>query len=636
MAGRFAQSRADGSYKAGSAPQGGQFVPAGQVAAASAFGAGSAPYGTAGSAMLFDAFGRMLPWDAFRSPIDGGPGVPIQPRFPDPNRSPREFQFNPGWNLVVTPRTENQQTRFADLRALADSCPYLRIAINHRKKQIRGMKWEISPRDAKTPSAKKEYQDDITRLTDFFEKPNRIDGLRFGEWIGQAIEETLITDALTFFKAPTMDGAGLHSLIQIDGATIKLLIDEFGHVVGYQQIIYGYPTTQYRTQPTETVVRDAEELDGRILYLVSNPRVDDVYGTAPVEEIRPIIDLAIRRILRQNSWYADGTIPESLLESPAEWDLETIKSAQDYWNSLTSLQDRSAARWLPAGVKYIPTKPYQYTKDEEEAIISAICAHMGISRSIFVAQVNKATAENDRNVSDDVGLKPLAQFFKDFLDDLIQNDLGAPDLELNWVREPSGSEYENAQALALYVSSGILTIDEVRAEKGMDPIPEEEKPEPPPVMVAPGQVGPDGKPVPVAAVPGEKPEEPAPKPPASKTPPPAKPEAKPADKAAQKAELAAWEKFARKRVEKKKHSSPFVASVLPRTIADVVVQGLRNASTDTDVRNVFTAARALIQKGPSKSSLEHHLETSVKRMFSRQKAQLLERVAARLKAREAA
>jgi hypothetical protein len=629
MAGRFAQAKADGTYRPGTggAPAGGQFVPAGMVAAASAFGAGSAPYGTPGSSLLYDAWGRPLPWDAFRSPIDGGPGVPIQPRFPDPRRSPREFEFNPGWNLVVTPRTESQMTRFAELRALADTCPYIRIAINHRKKQIRGMKWDISHRDAKTPSAKKEFATEIDRVKEFFEKPNRIDGLRFGEWIGQAIEEVLITDALTFFKAPTMDGNDLHSLVQIDGATIKLLIDEFAHVVGYQQIIYGYPTTQYRTEPVEQVIRSAEELDGRILYLVSNPAVDNVYGTAPVEEIRPIVDLAIRRIARQLSWYTDGTVPESFLESPADWDLETIKSAQEYSNSLNDYAERSQMRWLPAGTKYIPTKPYQYSKDEEEAIISAVCAHMGVSRSLFVAQVNRATAENDRNVSSDVGLKPNLQFFKDWIDDVIQGDLDAPDLEFTWVDEPSGSEKENAEALSLYVSSGILTVDEVRAEKGLDPIPESEKPKPPAAFGLPMAIGPDGKPIaPAAAAPG------GPKAPRAKA--PAEP---PADEPAQKAELAAWERFARKRLEKGRHVAEFTIAALPKAVADFVVRDLKNARTDAEVRGVFGAAREELAKATaSRKSYELEIKSKVHRMLDREKAQLLERVKAKLKPRAAA
>lgn len=623
MAGRFSQSRNDGSYKPGTAPHIGQLLPAGMVAAASAFGSGSQPYGTPGAAILFDAFDRPLSWDAFRSPIDGGPGVPIQPRFPDPNRSPREFQFNPGWNLVVTPRTESQQTRFAELRALADACPYLRIAINHRKKQIRGLRWEVSPLDAKTPSAKKEFQGDLNRVNKFLERPNRIDGLRFGEWIGQAIEETLVTDALCFFKAPTMDGKELHSLVQIDGATIKLLIDEFGHIAGYQQILYGYPTTQYRTDPVDDVVRTAEELDGRILYLVSNPSVDNVYGTAPVEEIRPIIDLAIRRIARQLEWYTSGTVPDSFLISPVDLsDPETIRSNQASFDSFTNLDERSKSRWLPFGTSYIPTKPYQYTKDEEEAIISSICAHMGVSRSLFVAQVNKATAENDRNISEDVGLKPLMQFIRDWINDVIQNDLGMKDIGFNWVQSTAGSEYENAQALSLYVTSGIMTVDEVRAEKGMDPLPEEERPEAK-VAAMRDAMG--------APKPGEEP--PDEKNPAPKSPFPPKPGAKkPADDAAQKAELVAWEKFSKKRIGKS--ARPFDATSLPSRVVDAVVRGLKTANTDTDVHGVFAEARALLVKG-DKKSYEHDFKHKTQRMFARERAAVMAHAALKLPKRTA-
>lgn len=614
MAGRFAQARNDGTYRPGTAAaNGGQFVPAELVASFGSFNYGNGTQGNTQPAILFDADGKPLDFTAFRSPIDGGPGAPLQPRFPDPNFAPREFQFSPGHNLIPQPRADGGLTPFTELRALVTVCPYLRIAINHRKKQVRGMEWDVSPIDDKSPKAKKASQGDIDRVKKFLTKPNRIDNLRFGEFISQATEEVYTTDALTFYKLLAKDGKELHSLVQIDGGTIKPIIDVFGHVVGYQQVLYGYPTTQYRTAPVLEVIRDVDELAGRIMYLVSVPKVDSVYGSAVAEEIRPVVDVAIRRWARQLSWYTEGTVPASIIEFPATTPAQ-IAAAQAYFNERFSDSQVNKMLVVPPGANVQQLKPFQYTKEEEEAIISAICADMGTPRSLFVAQVNKATAETQRDEAQDVGFKPLKVFHKDWLDDLIQNDLGCPDLEFDWVDSMSGNEWEIAQSQSLYVSSGIMTVDEIRAEKGLDPLPEEERPEA--KMAAMQQAL--GKIPPKDEKPGEeKPGKPGAFPPGKD-----EKKAPAADESAQKAEIAAWEKFARKRVEKGKHSAEFIVSALPRDVADAVVRGLKNASTDTDVRAVFAKAKEHL--AARRKSYELQLTLAIAHALERQKGGVLD------------
>lgn len=627
---RFADARANGTYSSGDRGVGRNSSPAELTARMSAYGGGMRS-GADGQpqppALLYDSDGKPLPFEAFRSSIDGGPGTPLQPRFTDSSRPPRESQFTPGWNLIPTPRSEGGMVRFPELRALAMACWQFRVAVNYRKKQMRGLRWEIAPKEAKTPTAKKKYQTDIDRVKAFFSKPNPIDNLRFGEWVGQAIEEMLTVDATVFFKYPTKDGKSLHALVQIDGATIKQLIDEFGHVVGYQQILYGYPATQYPTYDPATksaVVRDSDELLGRISYIVMNPSVDSVYGTSTLEQLRPTIDIAIRRTARQLAWYQDGTVPDSFIEAPDGWIPEQITAMQRIYNELYSGNEilRSQMTLLPHGANYTPTKAFAYSKEESEEIVSIICASEGLPRSIFTSQTNKATSEMQRDEAQDTGFTPIKMVFKDFLDDIIENDLGAPDLEANPVDTVSGSEWELAQAKSLSCGAKAWrTVDEIRAEGGEDPMPEEALP----VVMAPGAVGPDGKPVaaPVA-------------PPRAKV----APKAPPADEAAQKADLGAWERFARKRLEKGKQSASFVSTALPGDVTDLVVRGLAAAGTDTQIRAVFVEARETIEKRKRKTmharALERDFAASLARGFADQKRSLLVRAKDTLPAEAAA
>lgn len=621
---RFADARADGTYRAGfsAAPVG----PGALAAAMSRYYADPTyqvrPEGGKLPALLFDSTGQPLPMEAFRSRIDGGPGFPIQPRFPDSARPPRETQFSPGWNLTPTPRGEGGMTRFDDLRALALACWQFRVATNYRKNKMRGKKWEISPKGDKSPAARRELQDAIDAVTAFFKKPNRADNMRFGEWVDQLLEELLTVDATAFFKLPTKDGKELHSLVQIDGATIKLLIEEFGHVVGYQQILYGYPATQYPTYDPGTktaIIRGADELAGRMSYIVTKPAVTNVYGTSTLEQLRPVIDIAIRRTARQLSWYQDGTVPDSFIEAAEGWVPEQIQQMQQMFNELYSGNERLRSQMtiLPHGANYTPAKAFTFSKEESEEIISILCANEGIPRSIFTSQTNRATAEAQNDDAIDAGQKPLEVTLKGFFDDVIETDLAAfipraEELEFGWVDDVSGDELKSAQAKQIACGGTWRTVDEIRAEEGLDPMPEDQKPEAKAARMAEimGKIpAKDGE---------EKPGKPgdpfAEKKPKKKTP--------SADEPAQKAELAAWEKFARKRVEKGKHTADFDVDALPRAIAELVVQGLKNASTDTEVRAVFAKAKEHL--AAKRKSYEVQLSRVIADALERQKAGVLE------------
>jgi Phage portal protein len=625
---RFAQARAEGSYTSG-AFGARPVTPAELVAAQSSWSGGSrsaAGGGPQPPALLYDADGKELGFESFRSPFDGGPGFPIQPRLTDSARPPREFQYTPGWNLIPTPRGEGGMLRFAALRALAAVCWQFRVAVNYRKKQVRGTRWDFGPKDAKTPGAKKEFQEDIDRVNAFFRAPNRIDRTGFGEWIGQMVEEMLIVDAVPFFKHPSKDGS-LYALVQIDGATIKQIIDEFGHVIGYQQILYGYPATQYPTYDPTTktaVIRDADELNGRLDYVVTNPTVSNVYGTSTLEQLGPIIDIAIRRTAKQLSWYQDGTVPESLIEAPEGYTPEQIMQLQKMFNEEFSGNDRlrSSMTLLPHGANYTPTKPFAFSKDESEEIISIICASEGIPRSIFTSQTNRATAEMQRDDAQDTGLRPIMLTIKDALDRWIQNDLGAPDLEATPVERTAGNEWEGAQRKALMVTSGLRTVDEMRAEDGLDPLPEEDRPEAKAARMAAIMAA--------SAKPGE--EKPGGKPPFAPKP--------SADDAAQKSELGAWERFARKRLEKGKQTAAFDTSALSEDVSNLVMLGLAAAGTDAQVRAVFSDARGAIEKkkltAAKRKNFERELYGAVKRSFDDQKASLLRRAKNDLPAEAAA
>jgi hypothetical protein len=252
------------------------------------------------------------------------PNIPVLPVYPE--EQPRLFEYRPGVNLIITPRVGyNQVLGFPQLRAIAASCKELRLNIELIKRQIRGMEWEITPKDEKsiTTKTKKKYvgTPPYDGLYAFWESP---DGLHdFDSWLNILIEEILVTDALTL--APTTNAQGKIYLEIVDGATIRPVIDFHGRIPdspdpAYVQVLHGRPSSWF--------ARD------KILYKPMNSRSYTPYGETPAEWILTSINTSIRRDVQRIGYFTEGNIPGAFGFVPPDWTPDQIKTFQEYIDAL--------------------------------------------------------------------------------------------------------------------------------------------------------------------------------------------------------------------------------------------------------------------------------------------------------------
>ncbi len=464
------------------------------------------------------------------------------------------------------------------------------------KREASGKPWGISPKDKRSKTAEKQFRGQIDKATNFWEIPDRINRMRFSAWISQFIEDQLVCDAVPIYKHPTMAG-DLFALRGIDPATIKLLIDQYGTVVGYQQILYGYPATQYGVYGK--VVGEIEP--AHMEYVVTNPTSNGTYGRSALEELKPLMDLAARRMLAQLNWYTEGSVPVAVLAAPPEWSPEQIAQGQNYLNNMLAGNDKERARifLIPTGAgahggAIQQLKPFQFTKDETEWIGRVVASGFGIEASLFVAQVNRATAEAQQNQSTDVGLRPILNTIANFINDITQNDLGCPDVEFAWVERQAGTELTRAQARTLDINSGFKTANEFREEEGLEAL-EEPEPVAAPAALPPNANKPDGK---------------------------AESQPAPDDVTAAKAELSQWRRFAEKRLAKGRQADAFETEDVPAHVAAMVREGL---SKGADVRETFEAATLALTKSvrltaSKRKNYERALESVVARRLKSQRA----------------
>ena len=393
------------------------------------------------------------------------PGYPLAPPEPAPLRI-RDFPV--GVNTITTPRAY-EPISFAELRALADAHDITRLAIETRKDQLEKLDWTIKlrdgkPRDAKRPAADARHRAD--RLAQFWRRP---DGERpFATWLRELLDDVLVLDAPAL-ELRRNRGGDLIGLDVVDGATIKLLIDDTGRrpkppAPAFEQVIHGRPWKLLTTD--------------ELLYLPRNPRPHKAYGFGPVEQIVMTVNIALRRQAMQLHHFTEGNVPPGLLNAPDGWNVEQIRQFQEWFDSVLAGNTGARSRlvWGPSGTKYQAFKEAPYKDEFDEWLARIVCYAFSLPATAFTRQTNRATAEQAQEAALAEGFAPLMGWVKRLADHVIQDRMGHADLEFAWIDLRPADPAEQAKMLDLYVRGGIYTINEARDILGFDPIPGGELP----------------------------------------------------------------------------------------------------------------------------------------------------------------
>ncbi|MET3482365.1 phage portal protein [Methylobacterium sp. 1973] len=408
-------------------------------------------YGSAGSG---STTGQVLGWF--------GPSAPMRPSAPA-EVAGRRFDYPTGYNLNTTARAY-EPVSFAQLRRLADGYDLLRLVIETRKDQAARMKWAIKPRDSGKPAVAK-----AAAITAFLAKP---DGVHpWTDWLRMGLEDVLVLDAWTTFKQRSRVG-DLLALEPIDGATIKPILGENGRVPmpwvqggrtvwpeAYQQILKGLPAVNYTAR--------------ELLYRPRNLRTDRVYGFSPVEQVMTTVNIALRRQVMTLEYFTSGTVPDALIGVPETWGPDQIATYQTYWDSLftDNLAARRRARFVPGKIALHQTSEPQLKGEFDEWLSRVVCFAFSISPQALIKQMNRASADTQKELAEEEGLAPLLDWIKGVLDEVIADDLAAPELEFAWQEDEQIDEAAQAERLRGLTAGGLMRLNEGRKILGLDPDP---------------------------------------------------------------------------------------------------------------------------------------------------------------------
>lgn len=391
-----------------------------------------------------------------------GAGTPMQPVAP-PEVAGRRFDYPFSSNTSIRTRAY-EPIGFIELRGLADGHDLTRLAIETRKDQMARLQFNFVPVDKKTKMEDgSELATRARRMQDIFRRPDRRNF--WSSWLRMVLEDLLVIDAPAIHVRRTR-GGDLYSLDQLDGATIKPIIDDMGRApeppfAAYQQILKGLPAVNYTS-------RD-------LIYLPRNRRVHKFYGMSPVEQIVMTVNIALRRQMWQLSYFTDGNLPDSLIGVPSTWTPDQIRQFQDWFDSILSGNTgaRRSARFVPGEVakSYVPTKEAEIFGAAEEWIARVVCFCFGISHQALVKEVNRATADTSQEQAISDGLAPIMGWVKELIDGILLDEFGETELEFQWIDDKELDPKIQSEIHTAQTGNATMTRNEARAERGLDPDP---------------------------------------------------------------------------------------------------------------------------------------------------------------------
>lgn len=401
---------------------------------------------------------------------------------PRPNVTEVPAAMQIGYNYTGGSRRKyNSLVDFDTLRTFSVMYDVARACINHRKRQIANLEWSIVPKDQKADA--KKYAKQIEMLTNFFEEPAR--GQDFKIWIDKIMEDLLVLDAAVLWKDKTY-GNKLLELLPIDGSTIRIRLEPDGTIpaapeIAYEQVIYGEVKGSYT--------------DEEMIYKIINPRNNTPYGLGPLECLIIGVDAALRSQMYNASMLSEGSVPEGFYGLPEQWKPDQIKDFQIWFDSLMAgnFQQTSRIKFMPGGkgVGYTPTKKAEdmrYLEFEKWLLVKCCALYDVQPQDIgFIENVTVNTGDTQKQIGNQRGLVPTANFIKQMLTQIIKRDFGITDLKFEWKGlTVVDSDFELTRNETM-LKNGAMTINEWRVNEGLPPF-EDENASKPMVYTAAGPV----------------------------------------------------------------------------------------------------------------------------------------------------
>lgn len=439
-----------------------------------------------------------------------GPAAPMLPApldevLDDSGRAmPRKYEAPVASNLNIT----QTAVPYAILKALSEQCDIIHRCIEIRVSELTKMDWSFSLDSKAIQQIMEEenvshakaakigrdrYGAEIVRLTEFWENPYVATDRSFKEWLTEALWQSFVYDQLCIYPRYSL-GKKLIGFDVIDAPTIKLLLDNRGDiphppVPAFQQILFGFPRGEFTASPDTDaegsyyngVGRAGQFLTDQMFVSVKNRRTWSPYGYSAVEMAIPAATLYLERQRWMRAEYTEGSSPKTWMKtSSKDVLLDPLKLAA-YERVLNdrlagSTAERNRVKVLPDGFDPVQmaSEDEKYKSEYDEFIIKRIASIFGVAPSALGVVPRSGLGgagehKGEQQSVDAISAKPMENYVVEFINALSRRFLGA-DKNITFVldnQDNAENQVEKTKAYQVALSSGQMTLNDVRGELGM-------------------------------------------------------------------------------------------------------------------------------------------------------------------------
>lgn len=351
------------------------------------------------------------------------------------------------------------------LRHFADSCEFVRMAINRRKHQIAQAPWKIvrqdDPKADADPRVEKQIKDLLRNVNPKHES--------FRSLLDQVLEDFCIIDAGCIEKEKTL-GGDIVALYAVDGGTIRVIPEWQGEdpmAPRYEQWINSRKVASLRND--------------ELIYLMANPRTYSAIGWSPVETLVRTIEAELYG--EEYSFeQLKQTAPAGMLYLGPGLTTDQVDAYREYYESEIAgtkslaifgggISADGKAQTGPSFTPFQPNNTESQLMDYKKwlAIKIAGVFEMDLLAFNLTEGVNRSTGKT-LQTSTDEGHKSMSKLVAEFLTrELVEEIDERHAFEFGDINDRD--EVAQAEVDAVRMTSGVTFPNEIRARDGLDPVP---------------------------------------------------------------------------------------------------------------------------------------------------------------------
>lgn len=421
-----------------------------------------------------------------------------------PSREPSAFFVNPYDFVSSAGHWREKRSGGIDwthLRVMAVKNPIIASIINTRINQAgsftapahlselvgnTGLGYKIVPREQgkKTSAAEEAYMAKLSDFIWFCGNSDLVDVYsrdNFDTWLRKSVRDSLTFDAVSTELVPTRRG-GVAEFHAVDAATVRLAVPRNEMENGeraFVQVLNGQQVATFG--PDE------------MFYGIRNPTTSvysNGYGTSELEQLVAIVTNIFNAMTHNAMFFKNGAAVKGILnikpsDKKSNIQQESLEAFKRAWKAMAT---GAGNAWTTPilqsdGLEFInmggTNREMEFMK-YLDFLVKLTCAVYAIDPAEINFYIQGGTGgssamfesnqEAKLKMSKDKGLRPLLSAFSRWINQFIMARL-APEFYFTFVGIDSKDEKEVIELRSKEVSS-YKTVDEVRAEAGLDPMPE--------------------------------------------------------------------------------------------------------------------------------------------------------------------